>query len=67
MNEYRIVLCEAREAGEKRVFVSGSLGPAGEPDIGPFCALHRIGGALIVAVHQYLTDPDMIESLGLIP
>jgi hypothetical protein len=40
---------------------------AGEPDIGPFCALHRIGGALIVAVHQYLTDPDMIESLGLIP
>ncbi len=66
-HEHLIVLCEAREAGQGQVFTSGSLGLAGEPDIGPFCALRRISGGLIVAVHQYLTDPDMIESLGLIP
>lgn len=66
-HEYRIVLHEARELGEDRVFASGSLSLAGESDIGPFCALHWLDGALIVAAYQYLTDPDMIESLGLIP
>ncbi len=65
-HEHRFVLCEAREAGAGLVFVTGSLSLAGEP-IGPFCALHQIGGGLIIAVHQYLTDPDMIEFLGLIP
>jgi hypothetical protein len=66
-HEYRIVLDQAREAGEDRVFASGSLSLPGDADIGSFCALHRIGGGLITATHQYLTDPDMIESLGLIP
>jgi len=37
------------------------------PDIGPFCGLHRLAGGLIVAAHHYLTDPDMIEYLGLVP
>ena len=66
-HEYRIVLDEARELDAGRVFASGSLSLAGESEIGPFCALHRLDAGLIVAVHQYLTDPEMIESLGLIP
>ena len=66
-HEYRIVLHEAREISEGRVFASGSLSLAGKSDVGSFCALHRLDGGLIVAAHQYLTDPDMIESLGLIP
>jgi len=66
-HEYRIVVHEARETSEGRVFASGSLSLAGKPDIGPFCAVHRLDGGRIVIAHQYLTDPDMIESLGLIP
>jgi hypothetical protein len=26
-----------------------------------------VDGGMIVTAHQYLTDPDMIEKLGLIP
>ena len=66
-HDYRIVLLEARATGEGRVFASGPLSLGGESDVGPFCALHRLDEWLIVAVRQYLTDPDMIESLGLIP
>jgi hypothetical protein len=29
-------------------------------------ALHRIAGGVIASAHQYLSDPDMIEQLGLI-
>jgi hypothetical protein len=66
-HEHRILLREARETGDGRVFATGSLRLCEEYDIGPFCALHRIEGGLIVGVHQYLSDPDMIEFLGLIP
>ena len=65
-HEHRIVLSELREVDEGKVFASGSLGLGDERDIGPFCALHRIADGVIVAAHQYLTDPDMIERLGLI-
>jgi hypothetical protein len=64
-HDYRIVLHEIRETSEGRVFASGSLSLGAESDVGPFCALHRFADGLIVAIHQYLTDPDMIESLGL--
>lgn len=66
-HEHRIVLSEARAVGVGQVFAAGSLSLAGEPDIGPFCALHRFDGGLIVAAHHYLTDPEMIERLGLVP
>jgi len=36
-------------------------------DIGPFCGLHRLTDKRIVTPHHYLTDPDVIERLGLIP
>jgi ketosteroid isomerase-like protein len=65
-HEHQIVLSEVRDVGQ-RVFAAGSLSLGGEPDTGPFCALHRVRDGLIVAVRQYLTDPDMIERLGLIP
>ena len=66
-HELRIVLSDARGVGEGQVFAAGSLSLAGGPDIGPFCALHRLDGGLIVAAYHYLSDPDMIERLGLIP
>lgn len=66
-HEHRIVLSEARAVGEGQVITVGSLSLAGEPHIGPFCGLHRLAGGLIVAAHHYLTDPDMVEYLGLIP
>jgi len=66
-HEVRIVLHETREVGQDRVLAAGSLSLAGDSNVGSFCALHQLDGDLIVAVHQYLTDPEMIESLGLIP
>jgi SnoaL-like domain len=44
-----------------------ALALAGEFEITPFCALHRIIDGLIVAAHHCLTDPDMLERLGLVP
>ncbi|HUA48779.1 MAG TPA: nuclear transport factor 2 family protein [Solirubrobacteraceae bacterium] len=65
-HEHRIALHEARELAEGRVFAAGSLSLAGVSDLGPFWALYRFDGELIVAAAQYLTDPDMVEPLGLI-
>ena len=66
-HEHRIILVETREVRDDQVFAAGSLSLADEPDIGPFCAFQRVVGGLIVTAHHYLTDPDMIERLGLIP
>ncbi len=65
-HEHRIVLHETRDLGDGRVFATGSTSLHGQADLGPFCALHRLDGGLIVSAHQYHTDPAMAESLGLI-
>jgi hypothetical protein len=65
--EYQIYLSDMRSVGVGDVFASGSLRLAGERHIGSFGALHRIDRGLIVAAYHCLTDPDMIEYLGLIP
>ena len=56
-----------RVVGEAPVLAVGALTLAGEFEIAPFCALHRIVDGLVVAAHHYLTDPDMLECLGLVP
>ena len=66
-HEHVFVLSDVHGAGDHRVLAVGGLTVAGEFEIAPFCALHRIAGGLIVAAHHYLTDPDMLERLGLIP
>ncbi len=66
-HEHRIAVCEVRDLGAGKVFSSGSLSLGDEADIGPVCALHQVDGGLIVTVREYLTDPEMIERLGLIP
>ena len=63
----QIAVSEVRSVGEGRVLVTGSLTLGGEMEVAPVCALHRIDDGLIAAAHQYLSDPDMIERLGLIP
>jgi ketosteroid isomerase-like protein len=64
---YQIVLRETRASDGGRVFASGALTLGAGGDLGPFCAVHRIDAGLIVAVHQYLSEAEMIEFLGLIP
>ena len=66
-HEHVIVLSEVHRAGDGKVLAVGALTLAGNFDIAPFCALHRIADGLIVAAHHYLTDPDMLEHLGLVP
>ncbi|HSO97606.1 MAG TPA: nuclear transport factor 2 family protein [Solirubrobacteraceae bacterium] len=63
----QIAVSEVRGVSEGRVLVAGALTLGGEMEVAPVCALHRIDGGLIAAAHQYLSDPDMIERLGLIP
>lgn len=64
---YQIDVSDMRSVGEGDVFAVGSLHLAGERHIGSFGALHRIERGLIVAAYHCLTDPDMIEHLGLLP
>ena len=61
------VLSDVHGAGDDQVLAVGALALAGEVEIAAFCALHRITDGLIVAAHHYLTDPDMLERLGLVP
>jgi len=63
-HEHVFVSSDVHGAGDDRVLAVGALALAGEFE---FCALHRIIDGLIVAAHHYLTDPDMLERLGLVP
>jgi hypothetical protein len=67
IGEYQIGLSDVRCVGQGQVFAVGSLHLPGERHIGSFAALHRIDRELIVAAYHCLTDPEMIECLGLIP
>ncbi len=65
--EYVIVLSDVHGSGNAKVLAVGSLRLGGNFETASFCALHRIAGGLIAAAHHYLSDPDMLEHLGLIP
>ena len=64
--EHRIVISDTRVIDDGRMLANGSLTLGGEVDIGRFCALHSFEGGLIVMAHHYLSDPDMIERVGLL-
>lgn len=64
--EHQIVLSDVRLADDGQIISSGSLTLGGEIDIGPFCALHLCEDGLIVSARHYLSDPDMIEHVGLL-
>lgn len=64
--DHVIVISETRDVGADRIIASGSLNLADQSEIGSFCALHTLDGDLIVKLHHYLSDADMIEHLGLI-
>jgi hypothetical protein len=66
--DHAIVISETRDLGEGRVLVSGVLRLDSGAEIGSFCAVNRIDDDdLIVVAHHFLSDPLMIELLGLIP
>jgi len=66
-HEHRIAVCEVRDLGAGKVFASGSLRLGDEADVGPVCLLQQLEAGMIVSAHEYLSDPDTIERLGLIP
>jgi hypothetical protein len=66
-HQHRIVLDGAREVGGGMVFASGVLVLTEDVAIGPVCALHRIEHGLIAAAHEYHTDPETMERIGMIP
>lgn len=66
-HEYRIAVCHLRDLGAGKVFATGLLSLGDEPDIGPICMLHELHGGVIVTGREYLSDPETIERLGLIP
>jgi hypothetical protein len=63
---YTISLSDVQDLGDGRVFASGSPSLAESPDVTPFSAFHRLVDGLTISAHHYLTDPDMIEQLGLL-
>ena len=65
--DHQIAVADTRVVGGGQVLLRGSLCLDEQADVGSFCAVHRIRDGLIVAAHQYLSDADMIERLGLIP
>ena len=65
--EHVIIVSGVHGTGDDKVLVVGALGLIGNLEIAPFCALHRIVDGVIVAAHHYLSDPDMLEHVGLIP
>ena len=66
-HQYQVVLDAVREVDEGTVFASGVLMLAEDEPIGPVCALHRIEHGLIAAAHEYHSDPDTMECIGMIP
>jgi SnoaL-like domain len=66
-HEHCIALSDVHSTAESKVLAVGSLRLAGNFEVASFCALHRIAGGLIAAAHHYLSDPDMLEHLGLVP
>ena len=64
---YQIVVSQTADGGNGRLFASGSLSLDGVSGVGPVSMLHRVDGGLIVDAHHYLSDPHLIQSLGLIP
>jgi hypothetical protein len=66
-HEHLFVLSDVHGAADDQVLAVGALALAGEVEIAPFCALHRIIDGLIVAAHHYLPEPAMLERLGLVP
>jgi hypothetical protein len=66
-HEHCIVVNDLQSVGEDRVSVLGSLSIGEDPGLARFCGVHRVRDRRIVNAYHYLTDPDMIEHLGLIP
>ncbi len=63
---YRIVVGEIRELGRGRVFASGSLCTEGGAPLAPFWALYTLDGGRIASAREYVTDPEIVDWLGLI-
>jgi hypothetical protein len=66
-HEHVIILSDVHGSQDDQVLAVGSLRLVGNFEIAPFCAVYRIAGGLIAAAHHCLSDPDMLEHLGLIP
>jgi len=50
-----------------KVFARGSLILGDAADTDPVCLLHELDAGMIGTAREYLSDPDTIERLGMIP
>lgn len=64
--EHVILVSDVHGSGDDKVLAVGALRLAGNLEIAPFCALHRIVDGVIAAAHHYLSDRAMLEQVGLI-
>ena len=62
-----MVLSDVHATRDGKVLAEGALTLGRDFEIAWFYALHTIADGLIAAAHHYLTDPDMLERLGLVP
>lgn len=65
-HEQRIDLSDLSSVGDGQVLAAGTVRLAGRGEVFPFSALHRIGAGLIITAHHYVSDPGLLECLGLV-
>jgi ketosteroid isomerase-like protein len=65
-HQHRIVITDIHTAGVGNVLATGALTTANQADVASFCGLHQLADGMIVAAHHYISDPDMLERLGLL-
>lgn len=62
---YDVVVRDIRPLGTDRVAVLGEIRDEGQP-VSPWAVVIRIRRGLIVESHSYLSDEDLLESLGVL-
>jgi hypothetical protein len=64
---YRTELSDVRDIGDGLVLCAGRVSSVGGANLGPFSAIHRVESSLIVSARHYLSDPVLLERLGIFP
>ncbi len=65
-HDHRIVVSSIQVMPSGKVLTSGGLTFGSEPVATPFCAVHTVTAALIVAAHHYMSDAETVIRLGLV-
>ena len=58
-HQHRVNLIEVTRSDDGQMLAVGTLSQS-NPNLTPFCALHRFADGLIIAAHHHMSDPDSL-------